>query len=133
MKNFDSELTIVKELYNLAWSQNWGFVPLTEAEIDDLAKNLKPLLVPDLVLFAYWGEEPVGFSVALPDYNQVLKHLNGKVGLLGSLKFLYYSRKIHKIRVMLLGVKQAFRKKGIEGFLYIETFKRGIRKGLLQC
>ena len=129
LRNFDSDLTIVKELYNQAWSKNWGFVPLTEAEIDDLAKNLKPLVVPDLVLFAYWGEEPVGFSVALPDYNQVLKHLNGRVGLLGGLKFLYYSRKIHKIRVMLLGVKHAFRKKGIEGLLYIETFRRGIQKG----
>jgi hypothetical protein len=129
LRKFDSELMIVKELYNQAWSKNWGFVPLTEAEIDDLAKNLKPLVVPDLVLFAYWGEEPVGFSVGLPDYNQVLRHLNGKIGLLGGLKFLYYSKKIHKIRVMLLGVKQAFQKKGIEGFLYIETFKRGINKG----
>jgi len=129
LRRFDSELTVVKELYNQAWSKNWGFVPLTEAEIDDLAKNLKPLVVPDLVLFAYWGEEPVGFSVGLPDYNEVLKHLNGKIGLLGGLKFFYYSRKIHKIRVMLLGVKHAFQKKGIEGFLYIETFKRGIRKG----
>jgi hypothetical protein len=133
LKHFDSELTIVKELYNQAWSKNWGFVPLTEAEIDDLGKNLKPLVVSDLVLFAYWGEEPVGFSVALPDYNEVLKHLNGKVGLLGGLKFLYYSKKIHKIRVMLLGVKHTFRKKGIEGFLYIETFKRGIRKGYYQA
>ncbi len=121
------ELKIIKQLYNQAWSKNWGFVPLTEAEIDDLAKNLKPLVVPDLVLFAYWGEEPVGFSVALPDYNEVLKHLNGKIGLLGGLKFLYYSRKIGKIRVMLLGVKHGFQKKGIEGLLYIETFKRGIR------
>ena len=129
LKNFESELTIIKELYNQAWSKNWGFVPLTEAEIDDLAKNLKPLVVPDLVLFAYWGEEPVGFSVALPNYNEVLKHLNGKIGLLGGLKFLYYSKKIHKIRVMLLGVKHAFRMKGIEGFLYLETFKRGIQKG----
>jgi len=129
LKDFDNELKIVKELYNQIWSKNWGFVPLTEAEIDDLAKNLKPLVVPDLVLFAYWGEEPVGFSVALPDFNVVLKHLDGKIGILGGLKFLYYSRKIHRIRVMLLGVKHAFQKKGIEGFLYIETFKRGIRKG----
>jgi len=129
LRRFDGELAIVKELYNQAWSKNWGFVPLTEPEIDDLAKNLKPLVVPDLILFAYWGEEPVGFSVGLPDYNQVLRHLNGKIGLLGGLKFLYYSRKIHRIRVMLLGVKQAFQKKGIEGFLYIETFKRGIEKG----
>ncbi|HSB03805.1 MAG TPA: N-acetyltransferase, partial [Thermodesulfobacteriota bacterium] len=129
LRSFDGELTIVKELYNQAWSKNWGFVPLTEGEIDDLAKNLKPLVVPDLVLFAYWGEEPVGFSVALPDYNEVLKHLNGKIGLLGGLKFLYYKRKIHKIRVMLLGVKHAFQKKGIDGLLYLETFKRGIRNG----
>jgi GNAT superfamily N-acetyltransferase len=129
LQRFDRELAIVKELYNQAWSKNWGFVPLTEPEIDDLAKNLKPLVVSDLILFAYWGGEPVGFSVGLPDYNQVLRHLNGKIGLLGGLKFLYYSRKIHRIRVMLLGVKQAFQKKGIEGFLYIETFKRGIKKG----
>jgi hypothetical protein len=129
LRSFDGELTIVKDLYNQAWSKNWGFVPLTEGEIDDLAKNLKPLVVPDLILFAYWGEEPVGFSVALPDYNEVLKHLNGKIGLLGGLKFLYYKRKIHKIRVMLLGVKHAFQKKGIDGFLYLETFKRGIRNG----
>ena len=83
LRHFDEELKIIKEIYNEAWSKNWGFVPLTEAEIDDLAKNLKPLVVPDLVLFAYLGEEPVGFSVSLPDYNEVLKHLNGKVGLLG--------------------------------------------------
>jgi len=133
LRHFDEELKIVKEIYNLAWSKNWGFVPLTEEEIDDLAKNLKPLVVPDLVLFAYWGEEPVGFSVSLPDYNEVLKHLNGKVGLLGGLKFLYYSKKIRKVRVMLLGVKHAFQKKGVEGLLYFETFKRGTQKGYYQA
>jgi len=129
LRHFDEDLKIIKEVYNQAWNRNWGFVPLTDEEINLLAKELKPLVVPDLVLFAYWGEEPVGFSVSLPDYNEVLKHLNGKIGLLGALKFLYYSKKISKIRVMLLGVKHAFQKKGVEGLLYIETFKRGIRKG----
>jgi len=129
LRHFNEELKIVKEIYNHAWSRNWGFVPLTDEEINDLAKNLKPLVVPDLVLFAYLGKEPVGFSVSIPDYNEVLKHLNGKVGLLGALKFLYYSRKIKTIRVMLLGVNQAFRKKGIEGLLYLETCKRGVKKG----
>jgi len=132
LRHLEEELEIIKEIYNDAWSKNWGFVPLTEAEINDFAKNLKPLLVPELILMAYWGEEPVGFSVSLPDYNQVLKHLNGKVGLLGTLKFLYYSRKIHTVRVMLLGVKRAFQKKGMEGLLYVETFKRGIKKGYCQ-
>ena len=133
LRHFDEELKVVKEIYNHAWSKNWGFVPLTEEEIDDLAKNLKPLVVPDLILFAYWGEEPIGFSVSLPDYNEVLKHLNGKVGLLGGLKFLYYSRKITKVRVMLLGVKHAFQKKGVEGLLYFETFRRGTQKGYFQA
>ena len=133
LRHFDGELKVVKEIYNHAWSKNWGFVPLTEEEIDDLAKNLKPLVVSDLILFAYWGEEPIGFSVSLPDYNEVLKHLNGKVGLLGGLKFLYYSRKIRKVRVMLLGVKHAFQKKGVEGLLYFETFRRGTKKGYFQA
>jgi hypothetical protein len=129
LRRLDEELKIIKEIYNQAWSRNWGFVPMTEQEIDDLAKNLKPLVVPDLVLLAYRGEEPVGFSVSLPDYNEVLKHLNGKIGPLGFLKFLYFSRKIKRIRVMLLGIKQAFQKKGVDGLLYIETFRRGIQKG----
>jgi hypothetical protein len=133
LRHLDEELKIIKEIYNQAWSKNWGFVPLTEEEINLLAKDLKPLVVSDLVLFAYWGGEPVGFSVSLPDYNEVLKHLDGKIGLGGMFKFLYYSKKIKKIRVMLLGVKQAFQKKGVEGLLYIETFRNGIRKGYQQA
>ncbi len=129
LRHLDEELKIIKEIFNHAWSNNWGFVPMTEEEIDFFAKTMKPLVVPDLVLFAYWGEEPIGFSVSLPDYNEVLKRLNGRVGLLGTLKFLYFSRKIKTLRAMLLGVKHAFQKKGAEAFLYIETFKRGIRKG----
>ena len=133
LRQFDEELKIVKEIYNDAWSKNWGFVPLTEEEIDDLGKNLKPLVVPNLVLFAYWGDEPIGFSVSLPDYNEVLKHLNGKLGLLGIFKFFYYSKKIKTLRVMLLGIKQAFQKKGVEGLLYLETSKRGFKKGYPQA
>ncbi len=129
LRRLDEELKIVKDIYNQAWSRNWGFVPLTDEEINLLAKELKSLIVSDLVLFAYWGEDPIGFSVSLPDYNVVLKHLNGKLGLLGLLKFFYYSKKINKIRVLLLGIKHDFQKKGIEGLLYIETFKKGIKRG----
>jgi GNAT superfamily N-acetyltransferase len=129
LSRLNEELKIIKSIYNQAWSRNWGFVPLTDEEINLLAKELKPLVISDLVLFAYWGEEPVGFSVSLPDYNVVLKHLNGKIGVLGLLKFLYYSKKINRIRVMLLGVRQDFQKRGVEGLLYAETFKNGIKKG----
>jgi hypothetical protein len=129
LRRFDEELKIVKEIYNQAWSKNSGFVPMTDEELNLTAKELKPLVVSELILFAYWGKDPVAFSVSLPDYYEVLKHLNGKIGLLGAIKFLYYSKKIHKIRVMLLGVKRDFQKKGVEGLLYIETFKRGNKKG----
>ena len=129
LRRLDEELKIIKDIYNQAWSRNWGFVPLTDEEINLLAKELKSLIVSDLVLFAYWGEDPIGFSVSLPDYNVVLKHLNGKLGLFGLLKFFYYSKKINKIRVMLLGVKHDFQKKGVEGLLYVETFRNGIKKG----
>jgi hypothetical protein len=129
LRRFEEELRIIKDIYNDAWSKNWGFVPLTEEEIDLMAKDLKPLVVPELVLLAYLGEEPVAFSVGLPDYNLVLKHLNGKLGILGFLKFFYYRRKIHSARVMLLGVKLAFQKKGIESLLYVESVKKGVEKG----
>jgi hypothetical protein len=132
LRRLDQELEIIKTIYNHAWSRNWGFTPLTEAEIDDLAKHLKPLVVSDLVLFGYWEDEPVGFSVSLPDYNEVLRRLNGKLGLLGLLKFFYFSKKVKTIRIMLLGVKQAFQKRGVEGLLYYETFKKGIERGYLR-
>ncbi len=133
LRHFDEELKIVKDIYNQAWSRNWGFVPMTDEEINLTAKELKPLVIPELVLFAYLGEEPVGFSVTIPDYYAVLKHLNGRIGLLGALKFLYYSRKIKKVRVMLLGVKHAFQKRGVEGLLYVETFRNGIKKKYKQA
>src|SRR5438093_12472898 len=74
MKRFDAEVELVKALYNRAWEKNWGFVPLTEPEIDHLAKQLKPIVVPDLVCFAERHGEVIGFAVALPDFNVALKH-----------------------------------------------------------
>ena len=116
LRHFDEEVKIIKDIFNNSWSKNWGFVPMTEGEIDDLAKNLKPIIVPELVLFAYWGDTPVGFSAALPDYNVVLKHLNGKLGLLGGRSSFSTSQgRSRQVRIMLLGVKHSFQKKGVEG------------------
>lgn len=129
LKKLDEELQIIRDIYNDAWSDNWGFVPLTESEIDFLASRLKPLVIEDLVLFAEIKGEAVAFIASFPDYNQVLRRLNGKIGLTGIFKFLYYSRKIKDLRTMLLGVKYGYQKRGIEGFLYLETIKRGLRRG----
>jgi GNAT superfamily N-acetyltransferase len=130
MKKLDQEVMRVKEVYNGAWRDNWGFVPLTDEEMDLMVTKMKPLVVPAYVPFAEIGGETVGFAMALPDYNVVLKKVNGRLGPVGLLKFLYYSRKIDTIRVMLLGVKTEYRKRGIETLLYLEIFRRGQARGV---
>ncbi|MBW2038009.1 MAG: N-acetyltransferase [Deltaproteobacteria bacterium] len=129
LKRVENEVEGVKEVYNGAWRDNWGFVPLTDEEMDLMVRKLKPLVVPDLALFAEIGEETVGFALALPNYNLILKRLNGRLGPLGLLKFLYYARKIDEIRVLILGVKPEYQKRGIEALLYLEIFRRGQAKG----
>ncbi|MDP2806758.1 MAG: GNAT family N-acetyltransferase, partial [bacterium] len=99
-KVFEQEVKIFKEVYNQAWSQNWGFVPLTEAEIDHYAKSFKDIVEPDYVIFAFDGEKPVGSLWALPDYNYALKRLNGKMGPWEMIKFLWHKRQITHTRVM---------------------------------
>jgi GNAT superfamily N-acetyltransferase len=128
-RKLSEEVVKVKEVYDGAWKDNWGFVPPTDAEMALMAKKMKPLLVPDLALFAEIGDQTIGFALALPDYNLVLKRLNGRLGPLGMLKFLYYARKIDGVRVLLLGVKSEYRKRGVETLLYLELFRRGKMKG----
>lgn len=129
MKQFQREVESVKEIYNSAWSHNWGFVPMTDAETGSMAKRLKPLIVPELMIMAEVNGKPAAFFVAVPDYNQVLGKINGRLGPVGLAKFLWYSRKISDIRVITMGVKEEYRKKGIEGLLYLESFKAAVKKG----
>jgi GNAT superfamily N-acetyltransferase len=130
MKRLPEEVKKVKEVYNGAWSDNWDFVPLTDEELDYMVKQMKPLVVPDYALFAEIGGETAGFTLALPDYNVALKKINGRLGPLSLLKFLYYSRTIKTIRVWMLGVKAEYRKRGIEALLYLEIFRRGYARGV---
>ncbi|HEX9949572.1 MAG TPA: N-acetyltransferase [Thermodesulfobacteriota bacterium] len=130
MKKLGEEVMRVKNVYNGAWRDNWGFVPLTDEEMDLMVTKMKPLVIPEYVPFAEIGGETAGFALALPDYNVAIKKVNGRLGPVGLLKFLYYSRKIRTIRVMLLGVKAEYRKRGIETLLYLEIFRRGQARGV---
>ena len=129
MKRFTQEVDLVKALYNKAWEKNWGFVPLTEAEIDHLAKQLKPIVVPDLVVFAERAGEVVGFGVALPDLNVALKHNPSGRLFPGILKVLWHSRKLHRARVLLLGVIPEFRGRGIDALMYDWIWTHGAKLG----
>ena len=121
MKRFDEELGRVKQIYNSAWDRNWGFVPMTDSEIDHMAKQLKPAIVPELTLFAEIDGEAVGFSLTLPDVNVALKPLRGRLFPLGIVRLLLALPKIRTLRLMALGVKAGFRRRGIDAALVHQT------------
>lgn len=126
MKKYWDEVRLVKEIYNDAWSLNWGFVPMTDEEFIHLAKELKPVIEPELVFIAEIDGEPAAFALTLPDYNEVLIKINGRLFPFGLLKLLYYSRRIVNVRILTLGVKKKFAvNKGIAPLLYKMTYDAG--------
>ena len=129
-KRFEAEVELIKKLYNAAWERNWGFVPLTDAEIDHLAKQLKPIVVPDLVIFAEQAGEVVGFAVSLPDFNLALLHNRSGRMFPGILKVLWHARKIHRSRVLLLGVIPELRGRGIDAILYHRVWENSVKHGM---
>lgn len=128
-KQIHHEIQCVKEIYNAAWKQNWGFVPMTDREIDYMAHELIQIIDPDLILFAEVEEEPVAFILALPDFYVALKHINGRLFPLGLLKLLWHKRKIDTARVITFGIKEAYREQGIDALMYYEAYKTGVAKG----
>jgi GNAT superfamily N-acetyltransferase len=120
LRDFRTEVERVKALYNRCWEDNWGAVPMTDREIDHLAAQFRPVVVPDLVPFAEKDGEPVGFGLALPDLNQVLRrYRNGRL-LPAALDVLWSlrRRRIRRARILLLGVLPEHRGKGIDAMLY---------------
>jgi GNAT superfamily N-acetyltransferase len=133
-RELEKYLTMVKEVYNEAWKDNWGFVPMTDAEINFMAARLKPLLTEGLAFVATNSHEPVGFLLALPDFNQAFKPLNGRLLSLGLPRFLPYAfgwKVPTDCRVVTLGVKTRYRGNGIEAAMIAEgiqtAFKLGFR------
>lgn len=129
-KDFNNELEKFKYVYNKAWAPNWGFVPLTDAEIDHMAKDLKPLIDPNLVLYVEKNGETVGAALVMPDYNFIIKKLNGKLFPFGFLKLLTQNKKISWARVITLGLIPEFQKKGLDAVLYYEIVNRAAQRGI---
>lgn len=127
MKNFWNEVTLIKDVYNQAWAKNWGFFPMTDAEIDHLAKQLKPIVDPEFCTFAFVDGKLVAFSLALPDFYQALKGIKGgKLFPFGVFKLvwnLFVVKKINRVRLLVMGVVPEFRNRGIDVVLYDEAVK----------
>jgi GNAT superfamily N-acetyltransferase len=132
MNNFLAEVRMIKEIYNAAWARNWGFVPMDSDEFDHLAKNLKQIVDPDIIIIAELDGKPAGFALALPDINQALIRLNGRLLPFGLLKLLWHTKvrnKIDQCRLLTFGVLPEYRNRAIDMMLYMECHKRCIEKG----
>jgi len=133
MKDFDNELQRVRDVYNSAWEKNWGFVPMTEEEFSYIAKTLKLVVNTDLIFFAEQNGVPIGFSLSIPDFNQVFIKMNGKFFPFGIFKFFANKNKIDGIRVIIMGVKHAYQRKGIDAAFILNTIRNGLRIGVKKC
>ena len=113
IKDISTEMNYVKEIYHEAWFENWGFVPMTDAEIEDMGRHLVRILDPDLCFFLVDDGEPVGVGMVIDDIYPLLKRLNGKIGLLGLLKYLLYKREITGWRGLIFGIRKKYQQQGL--------------------
>jgi GNAT superfamily N-acetyltransferase len=128
-RDLDAEVTAFLEVYNAAWENNWGSVPLTAEEAHHYARDLEPVLDENWAMIAERKDtgEVVGAALTLPDFNQVLVHLNGRLFPFGWAKALYWRRKIDSVRVFALGVKPEYQHTGVAARFYQMHFESATR------
>ncbi len=132
MKKIKEEVEIVRSIYNESWKENWGFIPLTKEELELTAEDFKMILDPDFAHIAEIDGKAVAFSIALPDYNQVFKTMNGNLFPFGIFKLLLGKKKINRIRTALMGVMPEHRGKGIDALLHQKAIENGLKKGMTE-
>lgn len=129
MKRWGEETEKIREIYNASWSRNWGFVPMTEAEYDHLVKQIKPIINPNLVLILEVNGAPAGMSLSIADISPALKKANGRLFPFGFLRFLRALRRADQVRIVLLGIRPDFQKRGLAELLITETARAILREG----
>jgi len=129
MRRFEADVRAAFTVYNDAWARNWGFVPMSEPQFAHMARELKSIVEPSFALIAEVDGRPVGFLLALPDYNTVLKRMNGRLWPLGIFRFLLARRRMHRVRVLTMGVVPELRRRGIEMALIYQMFRNGYERG----
>ncbi len=130
LKKLAEDVKIIQHIYTRAWEKNWGDVPMTDSEFKELAKAFKPLADPNLIQFAYINNEPVAIIVAMPDWYEVLKSMNGRLFPFNFLKLLTQKKSHTWSRVILLGTLPEYRNKGLDGLLCYEALKHAKERGI---
>jgi GNAT superfamily N-acetyltransferase len=129
MADWEKELAVAMSIFNQALGYQREHVPMDEAEFLNFANDLKSIVDPDLVLVAEADGQPIGISITLPDANQLLRRVNGRLFPTGWLKFLWYRRHVNVASMKVVGVLQAYRGKGIEAVFSVETARQVLAKG----
>jgi hypothetical protein len=135
LKQADRDVRLVMEVYNDAWGDNWSFVPFTEHELVKLAKDLKLILDPAITRIAYVRGEPAAVALAIPNLNEAIGDLGGRLFPTGAAKLLYRVKVkgIHSARLILLGIRKKFRAErkyaGLSLYLYCKLNDSGRRNG----
>ena len=129
-RDLEAEVARFMDIYNQAWGDNWGFVPITEAEIAFQADNLKQVLSEDWAMIAERDGEVLGAALTLPDINQVLARMGGRLLPFGWLRFLFGRRRIDRVRVFALGVKPEHQHLGVAAALYVRHLEASEKTGI---
>ena len=135
-KQFDQFAADFREIYNDAWSDFENFTPIEMGTIKESFRQMKAIMDEKIIWFAYYKNEPIAVVLCLPDVNQVLKHVHGKLNLLGKLKFFWYSKTmtVDRLRIIIMGCKKKFQNHGIESALIrclqLEVLPRNTIKGV---
>lgn len=129
LKKIDAEIAKIRTVYNSAWAENWGAVPLTDREIEHLKRQLIQIVNSEICFIAEKDDQPIGISIAVPDLNEILIKLNGRLWPFGIFKLLTGYKQITGVRVLIMGVLKEYRHKGVDLLFYYETFKNGLKNG----
>ena len=133
MKKFKEELDSFLPIYNASWSENTGFVPMTDAEIHQIAKDLKPAVDPDFIYFAEKEGKIIGVSLTVPNINEAqIKLKRGRLFPFGFIKLLTGLKKVKSVRVLALGTVKEYRRLGIDVVFYMKNIKTAQEKGILR-
>lgn len=133
-KYFERDVELLRKAYNEFNRHNWGFMPLSQEEFFFMAQELKSIMPYHLALMAEKAGKVIGYIIAVPDFNQVLKKIrNGKLFPFGIFKILRYKRKIDSSRVMLIGINDQYRGTGLDLVLYQEITNALYRENIYQC
>lgn len=129
LKKIKEEVEIVREIYNVTWKDNWGFLPLTKEELAATAEEFKFILDPDFAHIAEVDGKPVAFSIGLPDLNLIFKKMNGNLFPFGIFQLLLGRKKIKRFRTALMGVLPEVQGRGIDALLHQAAIEKGLAKG----